>query len=386
MRIAFVCEFDINDPNRRSGVPYFMAKGFRELGHEVIQIGPFQTKRLLINRIKNGILTTIFNKILKGKKGNIVNMWSKEWLENYSKQAEEKLKGLDYDIVFSPESHTIAYLTTNKPIIFWRDATFDNLLNYYLFNLHPLTIKQGRNSEIEAIKKSSLTIYTSKWAADSAIKNYNAKHTYIVERGANLINEPNKEDVLNAVNKKIEAETLQLLFIAADWERKGGDKVVEIAEKLNNLGIQTILNIAGKKPNDHVLQKDFVQYHGFIKKNTLEGVKVLENLYAQSHFFIMLSAAENFGIVYAEASAFGVPSIAFDTGGISSAVHNNENGFLFEQTATIAIIANKIAVVRSNKNEYKKLCFLARNAFEQRLNWKTNCQRVIDLINKTKTN
>lgn len=384
MRIAFVCEFDINDPNRRSGVPFFIAKGFRDLGHEVIQIGPFHNNRSFYNRGKNFIRTLWYNKILKGKKGEINNFWSKEFLSNFALQAKKQLENLEYDIIFSPESHTIAYLDIDKPIVFWRDATFGNMLDLYhfFFNLHPSCIREGHLADKLAIQKSLVVVYTSTWAKNYAKEHYSAndEQLIILERGANLLNEPPFDFISSSINSKKATIQLKLLFIAANWERKGGDIAFAVVQHLKDAGIDAVLEIAGAQPPQNVTNTSWVNYHGFIKKNTIEGIKLLEDLYNTSHFFIMPSIAENFGIVYAEASAYGVPNIAYNTGGVSSAVKNNENGILFYLNETPQNIAKNISTIWANKDEYVKLAFSTRKMYETNLNWKVNCEKLIQKI------
>lgn len=384
-KIAFVSEFDIDDVSQRSGVPYFIAKGFRELGHEVIPVGSFGNKRKFVFRIWNGLLVLFFNKLLKGKFGYINNQWSAEFLRNYAVQAKEKLNGLEYDFVFSPESHTIAYLEVDKPIVFWRDATFENLLDYYeaYANIHPVSVNQGHQSEMQAIKKSMLAVYTSKWAADSAKKHYNASsgQIAIIERGANLQNIPSAISVSEWINQKLSNPVLKILFIGADWKRKGGDVAFELVSQLNDNGISTELHAVGGLPENELPKSEWFRHYGFVKKNTESGTMLLHELYTTCHFFVMPSLAENFGIVYAEASAFGMPSLGFETGGVATAIKEGQNGILFPMTTSIPIIANKLQNCWVKKTEYKLLAESSRKEFENRLNWKTNCKRLLDALN-----
>jgi glycosyltransferase involved in cell wall biosynthesis len=378
LKIAFVCEYDMQDPFQRSGVPYFIAEGFKKLGHEVIQIGPFDNRRKLYHRIWNSIFVLIFNKLLQNKWGSIHNLWSKEYLQNYSIQAEEKLKGLDVDLVFSPEAHTIAYLNTDKPIVFWRDSTFENLLDYYpeFSNIHPICVRQGHNAEKSALQKAALAVYTSDWAAKSAIEFYGAKPEKIllVGRGANLFEEPKEVEELIANRSKL--ETLKILFIGANWNRKGGDKVFETVSLLNELGVKTEMHAIGEKPKMSNVPI-WLHHHGYLKKSEKSDYQQIKNLYAECHFFMMPSHAENFGIVYAEASAYGLPCVASNTGGVSSAVKHLANGLLFEPSTHPNEIAKAIRSIWDNKTSYIDLCRKSRMEYETRLNWETNCKIVI---------
>ena len=378
LKIAFVCEYDIKDAFQRSGVPYFIAEGFKKLGHELIQIGPFDNKRKLYHRIWNGILVFIFNKLLRNKFGSIHNLWSKEFLQNYANQAEQQLKGLKVDLIFSPESHTIAYLNTQIPIVFWRDSTFENLLDYYpeFSNIHPISVRQGHEAEKNALNRAALAVYTSEWAAMSAIEFYRAdpNKMALVGRGANLFEEP--KNVEELIVKRSTLETLKILFIGANWNRKGGDKVFETVGLLYEKGFKVEMHAIGEKP-EMTNSPKWLFHHGYLKKSEKAEYEQIKKLYADSHFFMMPSLAENFGIVYAEASAYGLPCIASKTGGVSAAVKHLANGLLFEPSSPPKEIADTIGRIWSNKSSYVDLCQKARLEYETRLNWETNCRIVI---------
>jgi glycosyltransferase involved in cell wall biosynthesis len=74
-------------------------------------------------------------------------------------------------------------------------------------------------------------------------------------------------------------------------------------------------------------------------------------------------------MVFCEASAYGLPSITTDTGGISGAVKDGENGFMLPLSARGQEYAEAIAKVYSDDQLYSELVRSSRAAFENRLNW-----------------
>ena len=88
-------------------------------------------------------------------------------LRSYAKQVERQLSRIKPDIVFSPGTKPIAYLRTDKPIIFWADATFDGMVDFYpeFTNLCDETMRNGRAMEQAALSNCRLAIYASEWAA-----------------------------------------------------------------------------------------------------------------------------------------------------------------------------------------------------------------------------
>ena len=111
-------------------------------------------------------------------------------LKSYAKQVESRLVRIKPDMVFSPGTKPIAYLRTDKPIIFWADATFDGMIDFYpeFTNLCDETLRDGQRMEQAALSNCRLAIYSSEWAAKTAIDNYDvdSRKVKVVPYGANL--------------------------------------------------------------------------------------------------------------------------------------------------------------------------------------------------------
>src|SRR5436190_335365 len=71
----------------------------------------------------------------------------------------------------------------------------------------------------------------------------------------------------------------------------------------------------------------------------------LEKLFETSDFLLLPTRSECYGMVFCEASAYGLPSITTDTGGISGAVKDGENGFMLPLSARGQEYAEAIAKV-----------------------------------------
>ena len=93
-----------------------------------------------------------------------------------------------------------------------------------------------------------------------------------------------------------------------------------------------------------------------------------------------------FGIVFCEASAYGVPSIAANVGGVSQPVKEGKNGFLLPPNATAEDYADKIKSVFSDKDGYIKLRKSSRREYETRLNWEVWGEKVNKILEETVVN
>lgn len=90
--------------------------------------------------------------------------------------------------------------------------------------------------------------------------------------------------------------------------------------------------------------------------------------------------ADCYGIVFCEAAAHGVPSIAPATGGVPAAISDGETGILLPPSATKVDYAQVIADVFTNPDRLARLKRSCRDAYEARLNWQAWGRRFSDLM------
>jgi glycosyltransferase involved in cell wall biosynthesis len=147
---------------------------------------------------------------------------------------------------------------------------------------------------------------------------------------------------------------------------KGGDLVLQVAQILRNRGINAIVDIVGCIPDQPV--PDYVQLHGFISKTADAGAQKLHELLLDARYLFVPSFAECYGLVFAEASAYGLPSLARATGGIPSVVKNGQNGWAFGMEVGPQAYADYI---QAGVSTYSESAHRARRCYEEWLNWET---------------
>jgi glycosyltransferase involved in cell wall biosynthesis len=125
---------------------------------------------------------------------------------------------------------------------------------------------------------------------------------------------------------------------------------------------------------------DFVIDHGFISKSTPEGRAKLDQLIAGSHFMVLMSKAEAYGLVLCEANSFGVPDIASNVGGIPTIIRDEINGKVFPPEASAPDIALYIANLFSDYDRYEDLALTSFGEYQQRLNWNISGQRLMNIL------
>jgi glycosyltransferase involved in cell wall biosynthesis len=146
------------------------------------------------------------------------------------------------------------------------------------------------------------------------------------------------------------------------------------------MGLNTELLIAGCLPPAGEMLPDCVRLLGFLKKSDASGVAKLVELYENSHWFILPTRTDCFGVVFCEASSFGLPSLAPRTGGIASAVTERVNGYLFDPATPAEDWADHVSAVVRDPSAYAKLCRSSYEEYRKRLNWVTSGQTVKRLL------
>jgi glycosyltransferase involved in cell wall biosynthesis len=262
----------------------------------------------------------------------------------------------------------IPFLETDIPIVLILDATFALQHNYLpqFSNLWEWSTDQANKVEEMAYQNVTALLYCSYWAARSAIEDYgvNPQKVHTIFFGANLDTIPSRELVL--ARKK--SERCRLLFIGLGWERKGGAIAFETLLELEKLGIQAELIVCGCTPPKGVAHER-MRVIPFLDKNDERQNKEIENLYAMSDFLLVPTRCDAFGHVFCEASAFGLPSITTNTGGVPEVIRNGENGYVLPYNARGSEYAQMIAEIYQDDQRYTALVQSSRAAFESRLNW-----------------
>ena len=119
----------------------------------------------------------------------------------------------------------------------------------------------------------------------------------------------------------------------------------------------------------------------FLNKNDVSQMKSFTSLFQNTHLLFLPSKAECFGIVFCEASAFGIPSITTNTGGIPNAVVDGENGYCLDVNATPSDYYHTIRQLIENPSQYQSLSASSRNLYLSTLNWNHWAQSIVEMIN-----
>jgi glycosyltransferase involved in cell wall biosynthesis len=375
VRLAYVTTYDAAEIDRWSGLGSFIAKALSmaHLDIEYIKTPPPSPWVLWSNRARNVLPRLQGRRYLTTRNSRLAR--------SHARYLEAQLAATDADIVFSPGSIPISLLDCLQPIVFWTDASFAAMLGFYpeYRNLSPASVREGNQMEQSALDRSRLAIYSSDWAAETARAAYQVDpgKIRVVPFGANIDIDHGLDDVRGFVRHR-GRDTCRLLFAGVDWQRKGGDLVLRIAADLTARGIPVELDVLGCTPP--VETPDYVRVHGFVSKSSPGGDDLIRGLFKQAHFLLLPSRAETYGVVFAEASAYGLPSLATRVGGIPTVVQDRKNGQTFSLDAPASAYADYVADLFARPADYEALALSSFAEYEARLNWGVAGRNVAALV------
>lgn len=378
MKFAYTTTFDSRDVANWSGTPFYMANAFKEHNIDIEHIGDLEHKVQPFFKVRQ-----VWKKFASGQRESPrFNIYA---AKKFSEQVNQQLESLNVSAVISPQINPICFLETKNPIVLWTDALYASLIGFYPgFSSHSASsIHQGNIITRECLARCEYAIFSSDWAARTAIEIYGAdkNKVKVVPFGANLPDErtPTKDDIHQMLKERTR-DTVKLLFLGKHWNRKGGDIVFNVAKALHEKGQKVEVNFVGCHPPKDISIPDYIKCHGFISKRTPEGLEKITRLLRESHFLFVPSRAEAYGIVFCEANAFGLPCLTSHVGGIPTIIKDNLNGMTFGLDAAPQVYADYIIALMQDYSRYEKMALDSYHEFETRLNWRSATSTVLDLL------
>jgi glycosyltransferase involved in cell wall biosynthesis len=319
-----------------------------------------------------------FNRRLWGKQTSV------EFLRSYSKYFSKKLtqelKRRPVDCLFVPaSSQLIAFVETSIPIIYMTDATFSQLQGYYpgFSNLPKYNVRLGIELDKSAFMRSAHCMLASEWNRQSAISDYGIldQKITVAPCGANL----DKIPVSTSINFDISGQC-RLLFLAVDWKRKGGNIVLEAFRKIRAHHAGASLSIIGCVPTENISADASITVIPFLDKNARTDFQRLDEVFRNTDLLFLPTRAECAGVVFSEASAYGIPSVSTDTGGVTTYVKEGTNGYTLPLNAGPGEYADLITDLVSDNTRMAALRRTTRQFYEDHLSWELWGQKFSELV------
>ena len=377
INIAYITKEDSGDVSQWSGTSLNIFNCLNRAGFNTIRIGPFSS--YFENILK---LIEIIFRLFKIKYDPERSIFLSKI---YANKIKRQILNKKIDLIFVHDCPIVSFLQTKIPIVIWTDLTFDLYQKTYFFNylkFHHTSKTNGNYLEALSLKKGKLIIYSTKYAANNALKKYKIpkKKIKIVPFGTN--SKPVSSKTFKILQKKRldrQSQELKFLSVGVDWKRKNMEKSILVVKEINSLGVKSTITIVGSVPPSDFKVPKFVKIVPFLSKRNLKDQNKLRNLYLSCDYFILLSKAEAFGLVIQEAKSYGLPIITNNIDGIkyitdkSYTILNNKNK-IPKKIATKILSINKKKYVQLSEKSYLS---------SYNNNWDLASKKIKKIINMT---
>lgn len=372
VRIGLASLHDPDNPRSWSGSVHHMIASLKAR-HDVVWLGPMardaavrhgwiRVKRRLTRYVPWGWTVTEHDAGL-----------ARALARGFDRRAKEEKP----DVLFAPAgSIGVGDMRYGAPMVYLSDATFASMVGYYpeFAKLSARTRRDGALLEQKAIDRAAECVFASEWARASAIRDYGADpaRVHALPFGANIERAPDPSTL-----KYTRDDQLRLLLVGIDWMRKGVDIAVEALGVLRARGLPATLTVVGcTPPAGTSAEEPGLTVIPFLNKRIPGENARFQQLLAEADFHILPTRYEAIGVAYCEASAYAVPSLATDTGGVASHVEDGMNGYRLPVEAGGSAYAERIEAIWSDAPGYEALRRNTRLKYDRDLNWTVWAERM----------
>jgi glycosyltransferase involved in cell wall biosynthesis len=154
----------------------------------------------------------------------------------------------------------------------------------------------------------------SNWTKQSFVEDYGCREedVVVIPPGVDL-------DGFGAGDRHHELP--RLLFVGADFTRKGGDLLLDVFRRRLRGRAELILVTRAE-----LHEEPGVSVYRHVQANS----SVLRNLFATADVFVLPTRADCYSLVFIEALAAGLPIVATRVGGIPDLVREGETGYMID--------------------------------------------------------
>ena len=370
---------DPYNPRSWSGTAYNMRVALEAKIERVSVLAKLKPKRTPID--------VVLRAALRGSPPRYPLFLTKAAQLQFAKETEAAIREHRPDAILSISSHCLLYLpdpgvpvfmVSDAPWLTWKET-------YRAFESTPLLGKRFARLEAAAARKCTGLIFSSKWATDEAQRLYGvpADKLLVQPMGANWFPKENSAELSSIIESR-PADTLNLLFVGKDWVRKGGPLTLEITRGLRNAGLTRLrLHIVGCNPQIPADLQGIVEVQGLLKASDPADGEKLKRMFLESHFLVVPTRAECFGVVFAEAHAFGLPSVSRAIHAVPSIIQDGVTGILQPENDPASSYVARILALAKDRPGYLRMAHAARERYESALNWGSFADGVVHRMERS---
>src|SRR3954465_14827716 len=257
------------------------------------------------------------------------------------------------------------------PTLLSLDATpknYDELAHFYGDSVHPDLVERAKLKLHAAVMRNAQRLTSwSQWAKDSLVRDYGvpADRITVIHPGTVLSNYPAPSE-----RTPRRDGPLRVLFVGGDFERKGGDLLLEAVR--GPLRDQIELHLVTSAP---VAEGPGVHVYRGLKPHSKE----LLQRYAEADVFALPTRGDCLAVVLGEAMASGLPIITTRVGAHAEAVEDEVSGFLM-QPDDRATLVDRLGRLARDRELGLRLGRRSREIGEDRFDMQKNADRIASML------
>lgn len=368
LNILYAYQFDPRDPHVQSGRPNSILDQMRRAGHSVDVL--VLRKSVFDNLNITKILSWIMRKpcdVMRLPK--VTTRFAKQICGHIHSSNKS------FDVLFSPSTLPFAKSSRDDIVnVSCVDTLFADLVTTYpeLKESSSKYVNIGNRAEAMALSNIDLLVVPSRSAAACAVNNYGFDDNKILfaQFGSNLPLSLSEEEVDSIIQRRLDCDSVNFLFIGRQWDRKNGNFVAQVCREISAEGYGSIVHCIGTDipPNLDADLAKFCKFYGNINLRSKADADRLNEISSQTSFFFLPSKAEAFGMSFVEAATLGLPLIGSSVGGVRDII-TQDNGFLLNPEMSPNNVAKLVLSCKLDQDLYKSLAKSAWQDSRDRLNW-----------------
>ncbi|MGH9874672.1 MAG: glycosyltransferase family 4 protein [Pyrinomonadaceae bacterium] len=235
------------------------------------------------------------------------------------------------------------------PYFLYTDTCFSTYIDVYHDRTRFLTadLKRIRDAEARWLARATRVFFGTHWAMERAVADNAIPRSNLMVAGAGGSMTPPTTDAYSG--------GLDLLFVALDFERKGGRICVDAFLKVQQQSPEARLSIVGQQPPPEILCLPGVSYEGFLRKSVPAELGKLSTLYSKAFALIHPTSSDIQPLVICEAGYFGCPTIAPGSFGIPELIIDGVTGFLVDIPLKAEEFANRVIGLAGDEQKYRAM-------------------------------
>lgn len=226
------------------------------------------------------------------------------------------------------------------------------------------TYKHRQNKKV--FHRAARILTWSNWARQSFIEDYDVceSSVEVVPVGVDLnlwhpISDSESQD-----------STIRILFVGGEFQRKGGDLLLQAFQNLPSGAAKLSLVTRTK-----IAPQEGVTVYENMQPNSPELIA----LFQSCDVLVLPTQADTFGIVAVEASAAGLPVLMTDVGGVRDIVVDGETGFLLPPD-DVDVLTERLRYLVAHADVRRRMGMAARAQAVAKFDASKNGKKVADIL------